>query len=573
MQQTGPAVLARLSGRLYACGRVSASGGTLVYISLLLLVGLWQGLFSAVSNANLNTGDGVLILLQSFKALDYTQTQEGTPPNPAIMVGRDHVVVSVRSSFQVFDKNGASLAGPTRFADFWNGGCGTGSPDMVYSFPFSTYDDQVGRYVLGVAAHDPNLNNGNNSYLCMAVSQMDTAVGQWYFYNFDANLGPGGDYFVDFPRIGTGQQALYLGAVMYDFDIPDFATNRVFAFEKAAMYSGNSAASSSYDLGSSYFTIIPADLKGFANGNWPANPNEPHYFMEAEFGSGGEIRIFAFDDPWGTPSFDLLASVPVSSYGLPIDMRQAGTTAKLHGYDNRLTNVVFQNGRLWTSHTISCSPGGVSINCLRWYEISMNGSTPSLLQEGTFGSSTNFRAFPSVTLNDCGDAFIGYTKSSTSLFPGAFVAGREMTDTPGQLRSETELHAGETNYASPEGTPYLWGYYTGGTIDPDGKRFWHLGEYARFQPGSRWSTWVGAFSWSNCDDDPTPTPSPSPTSTPTATSSTAPTETFTPSSTPSITPSGTPTATSTSTSTATISPTATYVENSPFQTWLPITIK
>jgi hypothetical protein len=527
--------------------------GHYIYFSLLIFVGLWQGVSTAVPNP----ARGDLNLLQSFKAIDYTQSQQGTPPNPAIMVGRDHVVVSVRSSFQVFDKNGTSLAGPTHFKDFWNGGCATGSPGMVYFYPFSTYDDQAGRYILGISAQDPAQNNGNNSYLCVAVSQTDSAVGQWYFYNFDANPGSGNDYFLEIPRIGTGHQALYLGAEMFDLDIPDFAVNRVFAFEKAAMYSGNSPQSTHFDVGLPFFSIIPADLKGFDNGTWPADPEEPHLFMEAEFGSGDELRIFAFDDPWGTPSFDLLGSVPVSSYGLPIDIPQTGTINKLFGFDNRLADVVLQHGRLWTTHTINCSPGGVPINCLRWYEIDMAVSGPTLIQEGTFGSAADFRSFPSLALNACDDLLIGYTKSNTSLYPGAFVAGREMADSPGQLRSESELQAGETTYTSPEGHPYHWGYYTGATIDPDGKRFWHIGEYARSQPGSQWSTWVGAFSWSSCNDNTTPTPSPSPSSTPTPTYTMTPTWTNTPTNTPTVTP----------------SPTPTLVQSSQFRTWLPITIK
>ena len=47
---------------------------------------------------------GVLGSGASFKAIDYTQSQQGVPPDPDIMVGKDHIVVGVNTSFQVFDK-------------------------------------------------------------------------------------------------------------------------------------------------------------------------------------------------------------------------------------------------------------------------------------------------------------------------------------------------------------------------------------------------------------------------------------------------------------------------------------
>jgi hypothetical protein len=359
---------------------------------------------------------------------------------------------------------------------------------------------------------------------------------------------------------------------MFDTENTAFVTNRAFAFEKDAMYSGNSAASLNIDIGDPYFSIIPADLKGYDTGNWPADPNEPHYFMEAEFINGDEIRVFGFEDPWGTPSFNLLGAVSVSSYGLPVDQPQAGTGSNILGFDNRLTNVALLNGRLWTTHTIHCNPGGGPVNCIRWYEIDLtNGSTPTLTQEGTFSSISDFRSFPGLAVNVCGDALFGYTKTNLNIFPGVFVAGREQNDPPGQLKSETELHPGEIYYTSTEGQPFFWGFYTGMTIDPNGKTFWYLGEYSRLQPISRWSTWVGAFTWSGCDSGPTPTP----TTTLTSTTTHTPTPETTPIGTPTPTQSPTPTATptSTQTSTGTPTPTPTAIESSPFLNWIPIMVK
>lgn len=534
---------------------------------------------------------GDLNIVSRFKAIDYTQSEQGVPPNPAIMVGSQHVVVSVNGSFQVFDKGGTTLLGPILFEDFWGSNCGTGSNSMEYFYPFSSYDVLAGRYVLGVAGSDLAVNNGDNGYLCLAVSQTDSATGQWYLYNFDGNPGPGPELLLDFPRVGMGQEAIFLGATMYD-EI-SIASNRVFAFEKAAMYAGNTAASVTADVGEPYFTIIPADMKGVNSSGRSAFPTATHFFVEAE-PIGDEIRVFAFEDPWGTPSFSLAGTVAVSSYLLPNDQPQAGTSHRIMGLDTRIMEVVYRNDRLWATHTIGCNPGGGLVNCLRWYEIDVsNPSTPALLQEGTFGSSNNYRSFPAAALNVCGDVLFGYTKTSSAVFPGVYVAGRQADDPPGQLKSETELHAGEINYTDFENPPYKWGFYAGMALDPDGMTFWHVGEYARLQPDARWSTWVGAFTWAGCEPKPTPTPSPSPSATPsstptytvTPTPSTMPTASPTPTGTPTLTPAATaspspsPTLTNTPTGTATPIPSATpsvtptEASADVYQSWIPVVMK
>ncbi|MFZ0545792.1 MAG: hypothetical protein WAM60_10170 [Candidatus Promineifilaceae bacterium] len=490
---------------------------------------------------------GGLNLVSSFKGIDYTQIQQGVPPNPAIMVGSQQVVVSVNGGFQVFDKSGNPLTEPTLFKDFWGGNCGTGSESMTYFYPFSTYDNQVGRYVLGVVGYDTAVNDGNNGYLCVAVSQTDSATDQWYLYSFDANPDQGEDYAIQFPRFGNGQAALYLGAILFS-DVT-FIGNRAFALDKAAMYSGGEASLVTADIGDPYFNPIPADIKG----NAPTDSGNGHYFVEAEFGVGDEVRVFVFEDPWGTPMFRLVGPVPVSSYGLPLDMPQAGTSHQIGGLDNRIIDAAYENGRLWAAHTIGCNPGGGTVNCLRWYEIDIaDGETPGLIQEGTFSSASIYRGFPALGVNSCGDLLVGYTKTSSATFPGVYTVGREAKDSPGQLKNETELHAGEVFYIALDGQPYHWGYYAGMALDPDGRTFWHIGPYSRLQPTARWSTWVGAFTWEGCEPIPTPTP----TSTPTMTPSSSPTATETPTLPPTTTPSPSPTG-PTNTPTMTASPTAT----------------
>lgn len=467
--------------------------------------------------------DGVLNNIASFKAIDYTQSQQGVPPDPEIMVGTNHVVVSVNTSFQVFSKTGTSLYGPVLFKNFWGSNCGTGSATMVLFDPFSTYDESAHRYVLGITGYDSAVNNGDNGWACIAVSTSDSATGTWNMYSFDGNPGAGTDYFLDYPHIGTGQAALYLGANM--FGSGSFVRNQAFAFDKNAMYAGTTANSVKVDVSSTYFTLQPTDLKGYSTGGWPTNPNEPHYYLAATYGSNkNQLQVFKFNTPWGTPSVTLAGTVTVNTYSLPVSQPQKGSTGRLQGNDNRMLDAEYWGGKIWGSHTIGCKPSTTTVNCVRWYQINISTGTPSLLQQGTFSTASEFRSFPDLAVNACGDMLVGYTKTSTSIYPGVFVAGRESGDAAGTLKSETTVHAGEAYYTAYDSSPRRWGDYTGMTIDPDGKTFWYLGEYSRNQATARWSTWVGAYQWSLCNPGggptptpvpPTPTPLPGPTATPT----------------------------------------------------------
>lgn len=485
-----------------------------------------EAVFQAMLQESLNQGvdnsvqvyqpgftEGTLTAGVNFKSIDYTQSQQGVPPDPDIIVGRDHIIVGVNTSFQVFDKNGNSLVGPTLYETFWGSNCGTGST-MTFFDPYGAYDEENNRYVMGITAYDSAVNGGDNGWACVAVSQTDSAAGSWYLYSFDGNPGSGTDYFFDYPHIGIGQDAIYISANMFG---ASFVRNHVLGLQKDVMYTGGSASYFKLDVGSNNFTLQPAKLKGYLTGGWPTSGSEPHYFVDAQYGSNQTVlTVWKLQNPWSSPTITSAGTVSVNTYTLPVSQPQLGSTGKMQGNDNRLLDVEYWGGRLWTTHTIGCNPGSGTVNCVRWYEINISSGTPSLVQQGTFSSNSTYRSFPDLAVDACGNMLVGYTMMSSSMYPSVYVAGRESTDATGTLKSETLLKAGEDYYTAYDTSPRRWGDYTGMALDPDGRTFWYLGEYSRNQATARWSTWVGSYSWSSCTVGPTPTPGPSatPTNTP-----------------------------------------------------------
>ncbi|MCB8966900.1 MAG: proprotein convertase P-domain-containing protein [Ardenticatenaceae bacterium] len=470
---------------------------------------LAQGVDKSVQNYE---GSPTILALNSgasFKSIDYTQSQQGVPPDPDITVGTGQIIIGVNTSFQVFDKAGNSLVGPTLFSDFWGANCGTGSSVVMFD-PYLDYDEKENRYILGITAYDPNVNGGDNGYACIAVSKTDNAAGQYWLYSFDGNPGTGTDYFFDYPHLGVGQNALYLSANMFG---ASFVRNHVFAFDKFAMYNGQSANNVKINVGSNNFTLQPAKMHGYTSGGWPSNTSEPHYFVDAQYGNNqNTLTVWKFSDPFGTPSLTQAGTVTVNSYSLSVAQPQLGGS-NIQGNDNRLLDVKYWGGKLYAVHHIGCNPGSGTVNCIRWYIIDISSGTPVLSDQGTFSSNGEYRSFPAIAPNACGDLLVGYTKTSSSIYPSVYVAGREAGDTSGQLKNETLVHAGEAYYTAYDSVPRRWGDYTGMGIDPDGVTFWYVGEYSRNQATARWSTWVSAFAWSGCNVGPTPTPGPTATAT------------------------------------------------------------
>ncbi|MCA9927417.1 MAG: hypothetical protein KC419_03025 [Anaerolineales bacterium] len=447
----------------------------------------------------------------SFDSLDYTECCGGggnVPPDPELAVGPNHVIAVVNVAFEIYDKSGNSLVGPTTFASFMasDNNC-TGVFD-----PNALYDEEADRYILGIDA--------DGSHYCLAVSQTGDPTGAWNIYSFQTILR--GREFFDYPHAGVGRDAIYMGANIFRGN--SYLEGRVWAFDKWAMYNGNTATAVLQQLGSNEDTPQPLNLHGWNQGTWPTSG--PHYIITETGYNGADHTVFAWNDPFGANTFttagtfDLNAATGVTA-GLPLDNPQA-TGGTVQGNDYRPQDFEYRNGYGWTAMTIACNPGSGSVNCVRWAQIDLSSMT--IAQAGVYGTNGDYRYFADLAVNHCDDMSIGYTKSNTSTYPGIWYAGRLGSDAAGSLMAEAQIKAGEIEYTSFESSaPRRWGDYTEMTIDPNGETFWYLGEYSKNTgtTDGRWGTWIAQVDLGACtvgNPNPTPTPTvPGPTATPTNT--------------------------------------------------------
>ena len=420
----------------------------------------------------------------SFPSLDIDDCCGGgqlTPPDPDLSVGHDHVIAVVNNSFGIYDKAGNLLVGPTTFSTLF----GPLGGDCV-GFPFdpnALYDEEAGRYIMAA--------DGNGNFYCVAVSQTDSAVGSWYLYAFPTNVGGA---FFDYPHAGVGRDAIYMGGNMFGG-----GTGRVWAFDKWAMYAGLPASAVTQATGTDD-TPQPVKLHGYDQGTWPTEG--PHYIMTHRSGAN-TYAMYAWTDPFGANSLSVVGTYNLQTYhgvsvGYPVNSLQLGGGA-LQANDNRALDFDYRNGSGWMATVASCNPGTGTVNCVQWAEIDL--ATQTVVQAGVFSSNGDYRAFPDMAANHCGDAVVGYTKSNAGMYPSVYATGRENGDPLGTMQAEVEIKAGEQRYTGYDGAPYRWGDYTGMSVDPNGVTFWYLGEYSKLDvtnQSANWGTYIGSLSFEGC---------------------------------------------------------------------------
>jgi hypothetical protein len=221
--------------------------------------------------------------------------------------------------------------------------------------------------------------------------------------------------------------------------------------------------------------------------------------------------VVRVDDPLGSVSFTQqfinLGNIDALSSGLP-DAPQQGSSRLIEVNDRRALDAVWRNDSLWLTTTINPITGpDAGETTAHWIKLdtSVPGSI-TLEDQGNIGGqdidpgNEVYTFFPSLAVNDAGDAYFGFSASSANIFPGAYCAGRRAADPSGTVQASEIVHAGTDFYQRTFGTPLddnRWGDYSGTALDPtDDNLFWIFNEYAMTRSGTppdngRWATaWV-----------------------------------------------------------------------------------
>src|ERR1019366_8214235 len=99
------------------------------------------------------------------------------PSDSNMAIGPNHIVETVNVQFAVYNKSGATLAGPTNIQTIFAplGGVCTNT----YGDPVTLYDRQADRWVLSMIG-----NTGSTQAECIAVSKTNNPAGAYYLYGY-----------------------------------------------------------------------------------------------------------------------------------------------------------------------------------------------------------------------------------------------------------------------------------------------------------------------------------------------------------------------------------------------------
>ena len=429
----------------------------------------------------------------NFEGISFTGV---VPPDTVGAVGPNHYIQSVNgpgsSRFVIFDKAGNIVVGPLEMSSLWAGGaCKSGAGD-----PIVLYDRLADRWLLSEFA-------GVGNHLCVSISKTpDPVSGGWFNYDFPVPQFP------DYPKYAVWPDAYYVST--------NESSPAAYALDRTKMLAGLPATSQRFTAPSLTFgfnALLPATVDSAAPPPAPAGPGVFLRHRDDEIHNPGAnnptqdfLEAWLFDVDWANAAnstFTGPVNIPVAEFdshlcgvGSFTCVPQPGTPQRL----DPISEVVMWHlaYRNFGTHEAMVGNFVVDVNGtdragIRWFELRRTGGGPwTIFQEGTHSPDATNRWVGSPAIDKDGNIALGYSVSSSSVFPGIRYSGRLASDPPGQMQSEAVLFNGTGSQSSNR-----IGDYSAMTIDPaDDCTFWYTNEY--IPSNGQWRTRIGTFVLPSC---------------------------------------------------------------------------
>lgn len=176
------------------------------------------------------------------------------PSDSNMAIGPNEIVEVVNVDFQVFNKTGGSIAGPTSITNIFAslaGDCSSGTDGD----PVVLYDRAADRWLLSM------IGSGATTSECVAVSQTNDPTGAYflYGYSFGANLN-------DYPKFGTwatASNSAYLTSYDIFIDFESYGGAALCGLDRTKMLAGSASPAQLCQMTtSSEFSYLPSDMDG-----------------------------------------------------------------------------------------------------------------------------------------------------------------------------------------------------------------------------------------------------------------------------------------------------------------------
>ena len=459
--------------------------------------------------------------LTIFSGLDLNNWGAGWPPDTNGDVGRSNVgaqnkgyyIQTVNTSIGIFDKSDGTQVAAFKFDDFFDG-TNTPCDNNNNGDPVVLYDRYLDRWIIT----DFAWTNQNDPYECFAMSKSNDPVsGGWYMWGVKFNDYSGTNtpnVFNDYPKMGVWDDGYYV--TFNDFTSSLIGVT-VWALDKNSMSNGNMNLVAFFlDKNNDPYaaSLLPANSKG------PSLPpsGAPNYLVSIgdDAWSGinhDSIAVYKCDVDWSNPSgATLTGPTVVNTAAFDSNMcgysrnciPQKDTNVGLDSLSDRAMYSAFywnygNHETIVFVHTVDAD--GSDHAGVRWYELRDPGGTPTIYQQGTYAPDSNHRWLGSGACDSNGNIAIGFSISSSDMYPGVRYAGRKASDPLGELTQGEETI--QDGGGSQTNSYNRWGDYSMLTIDPDDNlTFWYTTEYMAVTASWDWHTRIGAFKFAPPGDNP-----------------------------------------------------------------------
>lgn len=421
------------------------------------------------------------------------------PPDTVGAVGRDHYIQMTNTAFAIFDKKGQRLAGPSPINAAWAGFGGPCESENAGD-PVVRYDHVADRWLISQFAINEHMQ-------CIAVSRgPNPVVDGWFLYAFPTVDASGTPLTPDYPKISVWPDGYYMGTQR---GFPGGGLD-VWVFEREKMLAGQEARQVQFSVNAPSLYLMPSDFDG------PPPPTAaPNIFIRhvdgKQWAGQDRLELFEFAVNWSDPSkstFRLATQIATQPFSAMLCsdvfsgncVTQPGTSQKLETLPAWVMwRLQYRNfgthETLVTNHTVNAD--GKDRAGIRWYELRRQpGGAWTKHQEGTHSPDATHRFMGSIAMDAAENIALGYTASSSTVYPSLRIASRRKSDPLGTLSGEMTVVEGKGAQTSVSSR---WGDYSSMDVDPaEACTFWYTGQYYPETSDAGWRTQVIAFKMPQC---------------------------------------------------------------------------
>ena len=418
------------------------------------------------------------------------------PSDSNLAIAPNYIGAIVNTYLAIYSKTGTLLSGPTNIPTLFAPIGGLCTSYIVD--PIVLYDRAADRWV--VAGIGDNYAGSYGECVAVSTTNDPTASYSLYFYSFGGNLN-------DYDKLSvwaTNSNSAYLATYNIFDGGSSFAGADLCGFDRTKMLAGNSSAAMLCQMSpSDEGSYLPSEM----DGPTPPVDGTPGLFLTWQNNNPGQLylRKLTLNFSSGKATLSSPTTISVANdnlscgVGFGTCVPQPGTTQQLDTLGDRLMyrfaiRHFADHDRAVVSHAVE---NGSQV-AVRWYELYDPAGTVTLNQQGTFAPDATFRWMSSVAEDQGQDIALGYSASSSSVYPAVRFTGRVPGDPLGSMETEASIIEG---VGSQTGGTYAnrWGDYTAMQVDPtDDCTFWYVDEYLQASGYYNWSTRIGSFIFNGC---------------------------------------------------------------------------